>query len=402
MTEEKRKSAFFLAALASYLLAYAYTSMNLQWFGAWYILFTECFAWLLGIKPTKESLFWLSMVALQVAAAALWKMQDPVLGEGLQGGMLHLSAVYYVLCRGNMLIAGETSGFLLLDMAAGLLIVPFRNFLLRLRTLASDHPSKAKGWGAALGLVVILAFGLAAWHELAGASTLFQNAWSALLRSLGGFFCTDTLLRIFWSLPVGMYLYGLIAGSFLEQKSPLSDLKEKADSWKRISPLFFLSLMGVLIAIYAVFFLTSTREFVQASGGHLSAVDASRYAVDGFWNLIRIVLLNELALALKEAYGKEEEGRAGKIFCCVLLCMSLAFAALDGAKLAAYIALYGWTLKRYYAVWALGYVTFVTVLSLAYEKKKFPAVKAAAYAGIVIFTALCLMNASAWPAFAVQ
>ena len=92
-------------------------------------------------------------------------------------------------------------------------------------------------------------------------------------------------------------------------------------------------------------------EWFAAAPLGLSAPDAAAFAVDGFWELQKILLLNFGVLAGVHFLGRAPLPKAlAAVFCG----FGLAFAALAAGKLAVYVVLYGLTPRRVIAGWFLG------------------------------------------------
>ncbi|MGI6178081.1 MAG: DUF4153 domain-containing protein [Eubacterium sp.] len=405
LTEEERRrnTVCFIAAIVSYFIGYIY--VNRFWgfgvFGILFAVYVEAFAYAMKVRRGKESSFWLAMLLAQCVAIMLWDYADPVLSE-LQLLMLHLTAVYYVMSRSGVLVNGETSAFVPFDLLAGFGAIPFSNLLSRLNALIHFRPGKNKAGQWIFGILLAAVFGFAAWYQLAGASDFFYEQSRLFSERFGRFFDSVRVAEVILSIPVGMWLFGLICGSLKAERSPFASLPAKAKTWHRAEPAVFTVSMTVLVAIYALFFVTSSRDFLTSVSDtdNFSAVDASGFAVKGFWNLIRIVLLNETLLAMCAVFGKEgERPKSLTAATYAISAMSFAFAALDAVKLGIYIGMFGWTLRRFYAIWAIGYITMTVAATVVRMHRDFNIVKVLALSGAAIFSALCLMNAQGWPLF---
>lgn len=399
--ERRRNTVCFVAALLSYLIGYLYLDLKTPAFGFVFAGFVEAFAFALKIRRGRESVFWLAMLLGQSAAGTIFGLSDPVLSS-LQVAMLHLTAVYYVLCRADVLVRRETSAFAPLDLIAGFVVIPFPNIVARALAIVRFRCAKNALGQWLLGFGLAAAFGAAAWFELTGASDFFYLKSGILSEELSRFFTSIQGTKLLLSIPVGMWLFALISGSLRSERSPFASLPDSVSSLRRIEPAVFVAAMTVLIAIYTLFLVTSSSDFLTSVRDveHFSAVDASGFAVKGFWNLIRIILLNEVMLALCAVFVRpSSRPKLLTAATFAILILSLAFAALDAVKLGIYIGMFGWTLRRFYAVWAIGYVTLAAVLTMARERRTFPLIRILAQTGIVIFTALCLMNAQSWALF---
>ena len=108
--------------------------------------------------------------------------------------------------------------------------------------------------------------------------------------------------------------------------------------------------VGALCVVYGLFFALQALEWLAAAPLGLTAPQASSFAVDGFWELLRILLLNFCILAAVRFLGRRPLPRALALLFCLF---GVAFAELAGAKLTVYIRLYAFTPRRVVAGWFL-------------------------------------------------
>lgn len=104
----------------------------------------------------------------------------------------------------------------------------------------------------------------------------------------------------------------------------------------------------------------------------LTAPEASAFAVDGFWELLRIQLLDIAVLAGVHFLAKRP---LPKVLAALFCGFGVAFALLAGAKLAAYIRLFGFTPRRVAAGWFLTVLLVWGVLLLVRVFKPIPAAR---------------------------
>ena len=210
--------AFFM-----YLPAYLYLQSATWCFPVFCALFCAMAEWFYrGTPRADESWFWLGCLAVTALAATFGENR---VWEGYTPLFTHAFAVYYVLCRSGRLLEGESGQLLPLDALFGLIVFPFKHLFLRIRTVSfalthrktgeETHPA---AW-AAMAVGALLALGLLALavRELSGADAAF-DAWTQKL--LGVFqwrLNEQTLWNVLLSLPVGAYLFGLIAGTGREK-----------------------------------------------------------------------------------------------------------------------------------------------------------------------------------------
>lgn len=400
-----------LYAVLMYPLAYLYIRgvMFPQGYPGWgmpifavlFILYTELAARGAHRTAAKETPVWAGCwLALSVALPLFGYQPEPL---GLwQWPVWHLFAVWYVLARCGMLAQGHSGSLILVDAAAGLFALPFGNFFLRGRTVLAALRGRLHARTGVRkflrGLVtaaVTLALCGAAWSLLAAADANFaalgqrvSDWWSALLNNVK---IVDTLVYFLLSLPVGAWLYGLVLGSLRRARPPkTADQCAEALEKGRILPGITATVaVAALCGVYALFFALQAGEWFDAAPLGLSAPDAAAFAVDGFWELLKILLLDFAVLAGVYFFGRTALPRPlAAVFCA----FGIAFAVLAGAKLVTYMDLYGLTPRRVVAGWFLGVLAVWAVLALVRVFKAIPAAHIAILVLAVSFTVLSCVD----------
>ena len=252
-----------------------------------------------------------------------------------------------------------------------------------------------------------------AWHELAGASEAFgrlgQGVAEFLARILSfrglAEFLEEYLPYVVFSIPIGAYLFGLVGGGLSDRSDATREKKIREGLVQyRILPAYSVYLiLGSLLAVYLLFFavqIAGLAGVLLGAGGRslrelVSVQEACRYAVGGFWQLVRVVLLNFavlLGLMLLSKIRLFEEKRP-MILIDLLFACAAAFAVLAGFKLfVLYFYQYGPTPRRILAGWMVVMQLLWCVLALIRFHRRFPAVKIGVYAGAVSFTILMLLD----------
>ena len=400
-----------LYAILMYPLAYlyirgvlfpqGYPGWGMPIFAALFILYTELAARSAHRAAAKETPIWAGCwLALSVAMPLFGYQPEPL---GLwQESVWYLFAVWYVLARCGMLAQGHSGSLILVDAAAGLCALPFGNFFLRLRTVWAAVRRGLHGRTGARRLlrglvtaVVTLALCGAAWGLLAAADANFaalgqrvSDWWRDILNHVG---LVDTLMCILLSLPVGAWLYGLVFGSLRCTEPPEPAAKCAAALAKsRVVPGITATMaVAAPCGVYALFFALQAGEWFAAAPLGLSAPDAAAFAVEGFWELLKILLLDFAVLAGVHFFGRAALPRPlAAVFCG----FGIAFAALAGAKLVTYMDLYGLTPRRVVAGWFLGVLAVWAVLALVRVFKAIPAAHIAILVLAVSFTVLSCVD----------
>ncbi|WP_455502137.1 DUF4153 domain-containing protein, partial [Gemmiger sp.] len=381
-----------LFALLMYPLAYLYIRgvMFPQWYPGWgmavfavlFILYTELAARRARCTAAKETPLWAVCWLALSTAMPLYGYQPEPLGTW-QWPVWHLFAVWYVLARCGMLAQGRSGSLVVLDGLAGLLRLPFGNFFLWAKTLFAAAKTALHGrtgarriLRAAATALLTLALCAVAWGLLAAADANFaalgkrvSDWWDSLFDNVR---LVDTGMYLLLSLPVGAWLYGLVFGSLRRTEPPTTAARctavlEKGRLLPRVTAV---AAVTALCGVYALFFAVQAGEWFAAAPLGLSAPDAAAFAVDGFWELLKILLLNFAVLAGVHFFGRAPLPKAlAAVFCG----FGLAFAALAAGKLVVYMDLYGLTPRRFVAGWFLFVLGVWAVLALVRVFKAIPA-----------------------------
>ncbi len=408
MITDKRTDVFFTAAIISYFPAWYYVheivcsntwASGMLIFTIMFVGLIELWCRMMNCRGSRESIIWAALYLLQSIAMYCWSIQD-VLGI-TQILFWHLSAVYYVLARCGGLSENRTGRMLIADLCSGIFILPWKNIFLRIRTIAGYIASMNKGirkTASILLTAVIIPICLAfVFSQLSQASTSFAALTESAVQLLSSLFNLNSILYILLSLPVGMWLYGLIGGTLIRNEPVFS--YEKTDQWTNAhqmhSHLPASVLLILLNAVYLLFFGLSVQEFVTASIQGLSAPHAASFAVNGFYQLCNMVIFNTLILSVIRHFAKTQESNAVlRISSTASSLCSILFALLDFGKLYAYIHLYGVTERRFVAFFALMWLLGLSLLMLFSLYKPID-VKRIAFVSLMIgFTVLSTLNIS--------
>lgn len=378
-------------ALAMYVAAYLYIDKSLPFTldsgrdAGWLIAFTVL---LIGItealhrnaRRPAESWIWLGCLALIEAGALLgcstvWNSAQSML-------FLHLAFVWWVLSRSGALLEGKTGRLLPVDALFGFLITPFFHFFLRIRCLFYGlrqlRPKKRSAkpetivW-TAFAVVLAAVIFVMAFNLLAGADAHFRIAFSKLLRSLtfraDGF---DNFIGTFlFSLPVGAWLFGLIAGTGrTENETKAAHVKGVDDFLAAIHGVptaVWVYLTAAFCALYAVFFALHTPYLLGAFTRHLpTGYTLSRYARQGFFELCKLMAVNFALLWLITRLSRDSvwTHKGLKTISIVLLAESLLFAVIAASKLWLYIDCFGYTPLRLQSAWLICSLAFGCVAAI--------------------------------------
>lgn len=405
---------FLQAALLSYPLAWFYTRWVLfagtdscRWsmpaFAVLYLLGVSLLARAQTRPALRESLFWAVCWLVQCLAIALYGAHDVMwLWQWLAW---HATAVYWTMCRTGMLAAGKSGIWAPLDLLLGVTALPWRDFLLRARTLLhgagaclrrAGSASRRRAVGGVFSAVVALVLCMFAWNQLAAVDDNFARLADRLLGWLDlSFIGPDDVLYLVLSLPVGAWLFGLAGGGLRRTAPPVPDsaLQKALAMLPRLPGSTGYVVPGALCAVYTLFFALQAWEFAAALGsGALTAAAASDFAVTGFWELCSILLLDfEVLAALELLGGPLRAPGKRRLLLTLFNGYGLAFALLAAAKLGAYIWLYGPTPRRVLSGWFLAVLTVWCVLALVWLWRPVPAARIGVLVLAGSFALLCCL-----------
>lgn len=381
-----------ILAFVMYLAAYLYTSItydvpSLLAFCALFIAMTEYRFW--RVKRSAESWVWLGCLVLIALCIAF--------GRNLVWGetaflFLHLFAIYWVLCRSGRLAGGESGHLLPLDALHGVIIFPFKHFFLRIRTVwytLTHLRRREKKTPAAVISAVLLALLAAgvllvlALRQLSHADAAFASAAEAILSHLRFQFDSNTFFCVIISLPIGAYLFGLIAGTGREQPEALQAraeaVEDNLETLRKVPNALWTGIACVFALVYLAFFcLQASYLFGAFTRTIPDGYTVAEYARQGFFSLCRVMAVNFalLWLVTRSAAAPVRENKPALALCAVLLCQSMLFALIAASKLYLYLDTFGFTPKRLQSSW-LVIVLFAFCVSALYSllsgKKSFKA-----------------------------
>ena len=321
-----------LAALISYPLAWYYTkyvfmgssrSIGYLVFPVLFMAAVELFSRALGRKGSREAWFWGACWLAQGLAIHLYALHNDVL-RTWQPMVWHMTAIYFVLCRTGMQAAGKANAMIMLDALTGAFILPWTGLFLRLRALwevlrgwaQRRTASRRRMWEVLAGVVLALLLVWFAAGQLAAADEAFGNLVDGLLRPLQWNWDLYDTVALVLSIPVGMWLFGLVGGGLRRQTPPLTEegFYRALARAPRLPDVTANLAVGALCAVYALFFAVQCGEFAAALGAPvpLEAVEASQFAVGGFWELCRVLVLDFAVLAALHFLSPAPVDRPGR------------------------------------------------------------------------------------------
>ena len=383
----REKIAAFLLYIGAYIYMDGLESWKLAVFVVLFIALTELLN--RGRLRPWESWIWLGCMtvitmSLLLDRAAVW--------EGFSLLFLHIFAVWWALSRSGRLLEGESGHLLPFDALNGFVVFPFRNFFLRIKTLwyilTSPFRGKerSKPETVVWTIVALLAAGLLFWlalRLLVDADQGFAELISHWLLDLEFRLDGETWLKFLFSLPVGAYLFGLLAGSARADGEKLRLRGQRINTMLnrlgKVPNLVWTLLTALFCLLYLLFFVVQARYLFGAFTRSLpEGFIVSEYARQGFFELCKVMAVNFVLLWLVTRLSAKplRENWAETLLCVILLLESMLFAVIAFSKLMLYISCFGFTPRRLQSSW-LVCVLFFGCLCAGYSllsgKKSFRA-----------------------------
>ena len=411
-----------LLTLVTYVLAYFYFDImgersiivhfgnfdfNLRFFifTLAFIGTTELTAIKFNKARNRESIFWLITLIL---LSILWCIRT-FESEGAFSPFLllflHCNAAYYVLMRMEMTAEGKTGPMVFFDFISAFIITPFSNFLLRIIVFVNAFKNrsfkinKRKHLPVLTTVIITLILVTFASSLLSNVDTGFAGLTDGVLNLLPGFdsifdnyqffrFITKFII----SIPVGAFLMGLIGGSAIKNEPEFKkeSIVNGLECYRHIPKFAVITVLAALSTIYIVFFIFQIRTIIPVIGSDsFSAPKASRLAVKGFYELIKILMLNFSVLGVLFFFAPDSftefKDKWVKFFATLFATTGICFAILDYFKLYLYVANYGFTSRRLVACWFLLVMFTAAILMLIRLYKKFEGIRYIAVLFIVSF-----------------
>lgn len=366
-------------------------------------------------EPGLEVGIFAGLTLLQALAFQIWGFQETI--ASLQFLGLRLSFLVYVAARNGLLIQNRLGILALFDLLYVSVILPIRNYSMGFTVLKFNLKKKEAQKQAHtkhLGNLtfIILGIGLAlvlvtfAWGQLSQVSERFANLtghlMTNLLASLNHFFASNWLStglsRLPFTLVLGFWLYGLLVGPHLYQRPKpftFDDFSQSMFKLKVIPSITAYIVIASLGLIYSLFVATALTDLGTLLSATISPFAASSAAVDGFWQLVRVALLNFSIFAAFHLFIKNSiwEKKGPRLALTLLFIFTILFALLAAWKLfGVYILLYGPTPRRLLSGWFVLTLIAWSLLALLRLYKPIQACRLAIFYAAISFTLLIFIQ----------
>lgn len=184
---------------------------------------------------------------------------------------------------------------------------------------------------------------------------------------------------------MGMLFYSLFFSLHYVERKPLPALSIGA--WE---PVTLLIPLGVILVCYALFGYVQF-SYLFASRGLPEGLTYSRYAVEGFRQLMWVAAINFALFGLCVRFVKPTKAVTGLLIALLLATVLLLISALT--RLGLYIDAYGLTIRRILSLWMMVYLcAFTAMCAIKLFFRRFALLKYAALVFIGWYLALNLVD----------
>lgn len=352
------------------------------------------------IKPAKESWFWLIIMLTIGVPYYFWSILSI-----FQFLMLIIVAAYWTLCiTGNLLCGGMTSSCLITDVFNSLCVVPFSNMDAQLRIVFTNLKKTKQGLLLTqifIGLLISIPVLLIILPKLASADLRFDGIMEQMLNYIESNFMT-IIFRFVLSLPVSLFLFGLIYGGIHKRNTSVykySELRKNADHLRKLPNGIILTPLFLICIFYGIFIALQGDYLFMAFRGILPEnLTYAEYARQGFFELCQIAGFNAAFLTIANIFARDqhEHNLFLKIMNIILSVLTLLLIATAMSKMVLYISVYHFTAKRIIASMFMIWMTTIFIMTILWQKKKFPIFKWCIFSGAICFSLLCIIPFEWW------
>ena len=212
----------------------------------------------------------------------------------------------------------------------------------------------------------------------------------------------EIFARCIFAIPVCFYLYGLMSRSAKSdgerEKRVASWLLKVRGKGKTVSATLVYIAASIFIVAYVLFFIKRLAYMMGGFAGDIpDGMLVSRYAQEGFWQMVGIAAVNLCVyLAIILLGRSDSDGKfalPAKILVTILMIETIAFAVIAMSKIGLYYSIYGYTPKRILAMWATISLTFAAVMTILTVHRGKPHFRAGVIFTSASYIAICILSA---------
>lgn len=369
-------------------------------------------------KLNARMIYWYAVTFLAGLTATIGEGQEFEGLEGVSVFAMHLSAVYSVLVSNNILLGGKTSGFIPADLIHGFYVKSFAGFPNFVVDWKCFGKPKAEGEQVTEAgekknifsiivfvtvMVILMIISVSLMSSIDEDLSYFFGNFSDILEDyLVNLKLDEIFARLIFAIPVCFYLYGLMSRSAKSdgerEKRVASWLLKVRGKGKTVSETLVYIAAGIFVVGYILFFIKRLTYMLGGFEGNVpDGMLVSRYAQEGFWQMVGIAAVNLCVYLAIILLGKtDSDGKfalPAKIFVTILMVETIAFAVIAMSKICLYYSIYGYTPKRILAMWATCSLMFAAVMTILTVHRGKPHFRAGVIFTSASYIAICILSA---------
>lgn len=398
--------------IITFVLGYSYIKlMTTEWAssGIGFLIFTVLFtavslSYLYTKKKhiPKEALLYYTLTFLAVLPLGLY---DENSFSWISTVLTMLLAVYSVTVACGVRMQDELGGFLFRDLYNSLFYRPMKSFGVQFYAVfmgGKDKSIRKTIVTVLLALFISIIVFFIAILMLSQVDDNFDKVAHVIISNVRLFLSDFShifaeLPALFLALPVSLYLFAMFytgVNTYKVSKYSAQEILDKRSKRKPVQEILFILPMIVLIFVYIVFFISHAMTLISVI--HEGDILYSLYARQGFFELCQIAALNMLICLGTMTFCKKGEALSkilivlnSIIAACTLILMITA-----SIKLGLYVSMYGLTIKRIHAAWALFVIFAGFILLLIRQFKNYNSIKWASAILVISYIILSLCGIS--------
>ncbi|MCL2838604.1 MAG: DUF4173 domain-containing protein [Oscillospiraceae bacterium] len=207
------------------------------------------------------------------------------------------------------------------------ILSPFRFFALPFKWPGKPSKESSKTIKRVLlGVAISVPFLIFLIVMLSSADQIFAHGVSSVLGNIIDALNFNMLMKIFFGVLAGFYLFGLICSAYQPKNE-----RTAANASRKHGDLIVLNILLVsILAIYTIFVAIQFRYLFASSDNLPYGLDFVQYARRGFFELLLLTGINILLILITVRLTKEQTGKWAKltkILCCYLCAITVVLLA---------------------------------------------------------------------------
>lgn len=269
---------------------------------------------------------------------------------------IYILQMYWLLSCCGHLSDGKESDWIILDFIVSILQVPLTCFKKAFSFLSSftlSHISVKTIMMILVGMMVSVPLLIMILPQLLMADGTFNRLFFDIFVNMDQIF--SWVFTFILTIPLFLYFYSCTYGNIfcvISTEKLKQKVTDKLENSSRISPVILNTVEVVLCLIYFIFII-STINSIYYTLYEDAEIIYSIYARNGFFELLRITIINFIVLTVIDIYIKKGNLKVHiavkRILCIETIC--IICNALF--KMGMYIQAYGLTYKRIYSTWLM-------------------------------------------------